>query len=1312
MTAAPNSASATNGSGPDARPRDGLASISFIALLLTQLLTAINDNVFRWLAIGVGKDYVNASNIGMVLMAGTACFVIPYLVLAAPAGYLADRFSKRNVIVGCKFAEIIIMSLGVCSIAINVSPQANLVLLFTAVALMGAQSALFSPSKMGSIPELLRADKISAANGLFGLATVSATVIGMAIGSWLSRATGFRGKEDWWISAVVLLSIASVGLLLSLMIRQLPIADPKRRFPWDAARQTWRDLRALASNRALLRVALGVVFFWSVGALAQLNVDQFAFEGGALYETDKVPLLFALVIGVGFGSVLAGVWSGGRIELGILPLGAFGVSVCSMLLFTVAGGVIEPSAGVTGGLVWAMLLLFLLGASAGLFSVPLEAYMQHRSPPRERGSILAAMNFLVFLGILLSALLFAGLRRPTFPGSLENIPHLQDRLAQLPADQEANIQSLVSEFEQRWAVAETAAPENGGDTQMMPTGEPTAAEQPTNGASVSPSLTEYVARVDPGVRDVALAQLVWVELKARQDRGEFLSKDEYFELFDDVEEKQLFKDVFDQASDLPLLTARQIFLVAGVFTIPVFLYILFLIPQSSVRFLVWLASHTAYRIRIFGHANLPERGGALLVANHVSWLDGILLLLVSSRQVRILAFTKNLRGRWIRWFAKLAGVILVTPGSKEIQTAFEAARKALADGELVGIFPEGGMTRSGIMQAFRPSVMRIQDGTNAPVIPVYLDELWGSIFSFEGGRYFWKIPRKWPYPISIHIGNTIKNPQDIYQVRQAVQFLGATAVQQRAQKMPPVTVEFIRTCKRRRRQPKVADSSGAELNGGSLLMRTLILRRLLRRELLADDEQNVGVLLPPTVPAVVTNAALTLDGRVAVNLNYTVSKDVLQACIDQAEIRHVLTSRQVVDKLGIKLDAELVMLEDYRDKVALADKIAGFCGSYLVPANTLAKSLGLYKKTNDDLMTLVFTSGSTGQPKGVMLSYGNIGSNVEAVRNVVRIDANDVLLGILPFFHSFGYTITMWTVLSIDAKGVYHFNPLDAQQVSKLCQKHGVTILLSTPTFLRSYLRRCKSETFKTANVVVTGAEKLPPDVADAFEAKFGVRPIEGYGCTETAPLACVNVPPSRSQSETQLDRKEGTVGRPVPGVTAKTIDLETGEDLGVNQTGMILIKGPNIMMGYLKMPELTAEVIRDGWYVTGDVGLIDEDGFIKITGRESRFSKIGGEMVPHIQIEEQLAQLIGHAEDGFKAAVTAVPDHRKGERLIVVHTSVDKSPHELCIGLKEAGLPNIYIPSPDSFMHVDELPVLGTGKLDLKRVREMARDRFGKDDV
>ncbi len=1227
-------------------------------------------------------------------MAGTACFVVPYLVLASPAGYLADRFSKSHVIVGCKVAELVIMAMGIVAIAVELPGKWNVMLLFAVVGLMGAQSALFSPSKMGSIPELLRPEKISAANGLFGLATVSATVIGMVIGSSLSDGTGLRGQERWWISALVLLSIAIAGLLLSLLIRRLPMANPSRTFPWDAFRQTWSDLRTLSSNLPLRRVALGIVFFWSVGALAQMNIDQFAFEGGATTETDKIPLLISLVLGVGLGSVLAGIWSGNHIELGILPLGAFGVAICSMLLFTAAGTIIDPGSGITLSLAWACLLLLMLGISAGLFSVPLEAYIQHRSPPRNRGSVLAATNFVVFSGILVSALAFGFLRRPTFDGSLDKIPVVQEQARQLSEPERLQIAETVADFQRLW----DNQPPTGSDVQL-------------DNRAKTAAFETHLAETPASARNVAIADLLWVELRHHIEHGQFLNKYDYYERFQEADEKKLAKQVVDQATGLPLMSARQIFLLAGLGTVPVFFYIVFLIPQASVRFMVWLASKTVYRIKVFGLENLPERGGALLVANHVSWLDGILLLLTSSRPVRVLAFGGYMRKPVVHGLSKLAGVIPIESGPKKIKKALDEANAALLRGEIVGIFPEGGITRTGHLQAFRPGLMQIIEGADVPVIPVYLDELWGSIFSFHGGRFFWKWPRKWPYQISIFFGPPVHNPSDVHQVRRAVQDLGAMAVQQRAQRMTMVTESFVRSCKKQKHRRKIADSLGADVTGGALLTRALIGRRLLSREVLKKDETHVGVLLPPSVPAVATNVALALDGRVSVNLNYSVTQEVMNECIRMAGIQHVLTSRKIMEKLGFDLDAQVVYLEDEREKVTLMDKLTASVATYAVPAGMLVRSLGLRKAKADQVLTVIFTSGSTGQPKGVMLTHANVASNVDAINRAVQIVPADVLLGILPFFHSFGYTVTMWTVMSLDVQGVYHFNPLDARQVGKLCQKYAGSILLATPTFLRSYLRRCEKEDLASLDVIVTGAERLPKELADAFEGKFGVRPIEGYGCTELSPLVSVNIPPTRSLGNLQVERKDGTVGRPVDGVSAKTTNVKTGADQGVGETGMLMIKGPNVMKGYLGRPDLTAEVIRDGWYKTGDIATIDEDGFIKITGRESRFSKIGGEMVPHIQIEELLAKLLGgDQEEGLQAAVTAVPDLRKGERLVVVHTHLNKSPDELCKGMQEEGLPNIFIPSPDSFLEVDELPLLGTGKLDLKSVRKIALDRLGID--
>jgi acyl-[acyl-carrier-protein]-phospholipid O-acyltransferase/long-chain-fatty-acid--[acyl-carrier-protein] ligase len=445
-----------------------------------------------------------------------------------------------------------------------------------------------------------------------------------------------------------------------------------------------------------------------------------------------------------------------------------------------------------------------------------------------------------------------------------------------------------------------------------------------------------------------------------------------------------------------------------------------------------------------------------------------------------------------------------------------------------------------------------------------------------------------------------------------------------------------------------------------------------------------------------------------VNLNYTVSSETLNYCIAQCGIRHVLTSRRFMERFDFKLDAELIYLEDLRDQVKTVDKLVAALDTYLLPAAVLERWLGLHKIELDDVLTIIYTSGSTGKPKGVMLTYRNVGSNAMGIDEIFQLSARDVVCGILPLFHSMGFTVGLWSVLALDVKGAYHFSPLEAKAIGKLCKDYDVTIIITTPTFLRAYTRRCTTEEFAKMELVVTGAEKLSADVLEAFEEKFGQRPMEGYGTTELAPIVSVNVPPNRAPGGVTNRARVGTVGQPLPGVSAKVVDLDSGEDLATGESGMLLIKGPNVMKGYYKLPEQTAKVLRDGWYTTGDMAMIDADGFIHITGRLSRFSKIGGEMVPHIHVEELLQRIMSSDEETLAVAVTAVPDQRKGERLIVLHLPCDKSPEQIIKELATAGLPNLWTPSTDSFFEVPQIPLLGTGKLDLQAVKELAQEKLG----
>jgi acyl-[acyl-carrier-protein]-phospholipid O-acyltransferase/long-chain-fatty-acid--[acyl-carrier-protein] ligase len=467
----------------------------------------------------------------------------------------------------------------------------------------------------------------------------------------------------------------------------------------------------------------------------------------------------------------------------------------------------------------------------------------------------------------------------------------------------------------------------------------------------------------------------------------------------------------------------------------------------------------------------------------------------------------------------------------------------------------------------------------------------------------------------------------------------------------------------------------------------------------------VGLLLPPSVGGALANFAVMLMGKVPVNLNYTVSEETLGSCIRQCGIETVISSRAFLEKVKLKIPVRTVFLEDISAKPGLGERIVAFVNAWL-PVRWLEKSLGDAAATApqiDDLATVIFSSGSTGDPKGVMLSHYNIGSNIAQLEQVFGLTPKDRVLGVLPFFHSFGFTGTLFLPAVIGVGAVYHSNPLDAKTVGPLVRDYRVTFLLATPTFLQLYTRGCAPEDFGSLRLILTGAEKLPDRLASAFEEKFGLRPLEGYGCTECGPAVAVNTDDFRSAGFRQVGGKRGKIGYPLPGIGIRITDPQNGLPLSLGQPGLMLVRGPNVMQGYLGRPEKTAEVLKDGWYVTGDIAAFDEDGFLQITDRLSRFSKIGGEMVPHIKVEEKLHELAGVTEQTF--VVAGVPDEKKGERLVVLHKLADAALQATLEKLAQSDLPNLWKPRPDQIFRVEALPYLGTGKIDLRKVKEMAAE-------
>ena len=756
------------------------------------------------------------------------------------------------------------------------------------------------------------------------------------------------------------------------------------------------------------------------------------------------------------------------------------------------------------------------------------------------------------------------------------------------------------------------------------------------------------------------------------------------------------------------IVALVLLVLAGVFHL--FRYALL------VRLPLWILLHTLYRLRVHGAGQLPQAGPVLLVANHVSHLDAFLILAAQGRKIRFVIWAPFLGIPGLGWLLRLMNVIPIDSrsGPRAIIQSLRAASAALDNGEVVCIFAEGAITRTGFLLPFGRGLEQIVDRCAKPVaiVPVCLDHVWGSIFSYQAGRFFWKWPRRIPYRVHVNFGAPLPVPTNAFQVRQAIQRLSADSARRRSHERRPVHRQFVRLAVRHPFRPCLIDPNAAKpvlKYGEALVGAKLLIKRL--RPLLANQPM-VGLWLPPSAGGALTNIAVALLGKTSVNLNYTSAPELVQSALRQCGVKKVLSSKLFCHKVPLDPGpgVDIVYLEDFRKTIGKAERILAYLSVLLLPGWIQERwVLGLGGHNDQDLATIIFSSGSTGDPKGIMLTHGNVAANAESIIQAIDPLPRDRLLGILPFFHSFGYTVTLWVPLQVGASTIYYPNPLQAREIGELSQKYGPTIFLSTPTFLRSFLKRCEPGDFAKVRILMCGAEKLPQALAEEFQAKFGVRPLEGYGCTELSPAAVVNVPDWQEGNLRQIGNKPGTIGHPLPGVAARIVHRETGQPLPPGEEGHLQIYGANVMKGYLGRDDLTVKkVVEGGWYITGDLAIMDGDGFITITGREERFAKIGGEMVPLERVEEEIQAVLGTNER--KVAVTAIPDAKKGERIIVLHLPLETTtPQEVFKKLGERGLPNLYLPSPRDFLEVSEMPILGTGKLDLKKSKEMALGLAGQ---
>ena len=708
-----------------------------------------------------------------------------------------------------------------------------------------------------------------------------------------------------------------------------------------------------------------------------------------------------------------------------------------------------------------------------------------------------------------------------------------------------------------------------------------------------------------------------------------------------------------------------------------------------------------YRVTALGLENLPA-GGFLLVPNHITWVDALILQLACPRPIRYVIDQEYYHKPILHPILRTIGCIPIS--KRQSHAAVRAAAEKIAEGEIVCVFPEGQLERRGVLLRLQRGFELIARHGNAEVVPVWLDQLWGSIFSFQGGRFFTKFPKRIPYTVTIAFGKPLKPQEaDVATVREELLKLGQFCFSSRPSLDRHLAEECVRGLKRRPFATAVIDGTDhSGLSRAKLLGAAAALSRRLRKEF---PDKRIAIVLPASKGSMLANLAVTLADKVPVDLNFTMGRAANESCCRRANLRVAISATPFMKRLKDFPWPERILKLDELLPPMKRQIVCWWIIALLVPARLLLRLLEVPKKGGHAEAVLLFTSGTTGEPKGVVVSHRNVVGNVTQFRMLLDAKKTDAILASLPFFHTFGSTVTLWYPLIEGVRIVTFPNPLEGAKCAALIEQHKLTFLLATPTFLRLYLRKAEREQLRTLRLIIVGAEKLPLDLASHFEERFHKKVFEGYGLTETAPVVSVNLPdsePKRPAEDMQASSRLGSVGRLAPGMAAEIREPETERKLSLFETGMLWLRGVNIFEGYLDDPKRTAEILHDGWLKTGDIGRFDEDGFLYIEGRLSRFSKIGGEMVPHETIEQKIIDVLElSGRDERPIAIVGVQDEAKGEALVLL-SAVDLDLAELRKKLQEAGVPNLWIPK--QVHRVDSIPVLASGKLDLARCTEIAK--------
>jgi acyl-[acyl-carrier-protein]-phospholipid O-acyltransferase/long-chain-fatty-acid--[acyl-carrier-protein] ligase len=1007
---------------------------------LTQFGGALNDNLFKlFITFALIAWADEGARAGVVVNVSLA-FTIPFLLFVPIAGSFADHYSKRWIIVTLKGAEVGVMSFGVYGLA-----SGNSAFLYVTMVLMSTQSAFFGPCKYGIIPELVGSQRLSRANGMIQMFTYLAILTGTIAAPSLSEIFG----DFYWKAGLICIVVAGAGFVFSLGIGPSP-SHLRRPINLNGFVNLLRTRKVIQRDGFLALAVLATSFFTLIGAYMQINLFEYGPEHLGLTSEQSARLFLITAVGIGIGSVMAGWLSGRVIEFGIVPIGTALMWICLVVIGTVPAG----------SLLAVRICMFLIGIGAGFYVVPLESFIQYRSPGDKVGSVKAASSFLSWIGVLIA-------------------------------------------------------------TGLM----------------------------------------------------------------------HLFATVMN-------LTAQTGFLLISFLLLGLSVFSFWVLPDFFVKFVVMYLVRGWYRLRVYGIENLPTDRPALLVCNHVSLIDAILVVSSQQRRIRTL-MSRNVydRANWfIRKTVDLAGVILIqdTDGPKKLVASLKKAREALDEGFLVCIFAEGGLTLSGMMRPFKPGFERIIKGSEHPIIPVYIGGAWGSSTSWKKGMPRVNLFKDLRHRVSVHFGKAIPSTSTVAQVQRAVRETGAESFELMKADRLSLGESFVRIARDRWDQTALIDEEGRPRTYGQLLSMAYDLRHDLLRYL-PESEQRVGVILPSGVENVVLNVALALERLVPVPMNPREPAEEHHGRMEQTSVRTLITSSQMMEGRPVsEFPGNLILLDDILPEAEQAPTLWKRFWMRNCPTGKLSRVEGFHA---DEIASILFTRGTVGSAKPVCLSHHNILSNLESLSEVIRPKEEDTLLGVLPHWNSFGYVTNLWFPLLGGATLIQCGETADPTHAAQAAGRFRASILVASPGFLASCVRNVDPEAFSGMRYVFTGGESLPEETSEAFEKKFGLAPLESYGSTELSAVCCISLPDVRISRFRETGRKARMSGRPLPGIAIKILDPETGQGMPAGEEGMIAVKGSNVMLGYAG-EEPPEKGLAEGWFLTGDRGYMDENGFLSVTGR------------------------------------------------------------------------------------------------------------------